>query len=162
MRSKRSCHSRKADHWRPTVGIEPRPACAQQKGLAPGKNDQGLASLLSGLLEASFQGRETQEKAACEQCGTKFSELRKGGKFGCEECFSAFRRDLRVLLQNTTGHKKHRGKYPARLKNVKSYLVDRAALKAQLKEAVKREDYEKAAQLRDRLKAFEEEPRRSL
>jgi protein-arginine kinase activator protein McsA len=42
------------------------------------------------------------------------------------------------------------------LDSYKRLLVDRASLKQELEEALKREDYETAASLRDRMRSMEE------
>ena len=74
------------------------------------------------------------------------------------ECYSLFHREIRSLLEKTVGENQHTGKYPRRLLELKTFLVDVVRLKESLKQALKREDYEKAAALRDRIKDLEKIP----
>jgi protein arginine kinase activator len=53
------------------------------------------------------------------------------------------------------GRTQHRGKYPKRLMAYKTLLIDIEELKRKLDRAVKKEDYEEAALLRDQIKELE-------
>jgi protein arginine kinase activator len=47
------------------------------------------------------------------------------------------------------------GSYPLRLGQVRSVLSDRMSIRTKLEESVAKEDYERAAMYRDRLRALE-------
>jgi protein arginine kinase activator len=68
-------------------------------------------------------------------------------KLGCSECYTVFNREIQSLLDQEP--KNYRGKYPKRLANFKTFLVDVLKLKEGLKDALQKEDYESAARLRD-------------
>lgn len=133
-------------------------SCAQKRGITSSddKIELSLSQLLTGLIDAKAEGKEERASESCPRCGMKLSEFRKQGKLGCPECYSAFKREVDLFLENTAGTSRHRGKYPARLLAYKSLLVDREMLQVRLKEAVIHEDYEAAAVIRDKLRAIEQ------
>jgi protein arginine kinase activator len=130
--------------------------CAQEKGLIKEEESEiSISNLLSGLID----GKETvgAEEAAesCPRFGTKASEFRKRGKLGCPVCFEAFQRDVRSILSQMAGRTRHVGKMPRSEQSKGPVEPDREALSSELREAIEREDYESAAQLRDRIRELE-------
>ncbi len=88
----------------------------------------------------------------CDICGLTFSKFRETGRFGCSSCYKTFGERLNPLLKKVHGNITHTGKVPnkagGRIKTVR--VIER--LKHELELAVKSEEYEKAAQLRDKIK----------
>lgn len=131
-------------------------SCAQQSGEFQLFPDP--ASLLQNLL-ANFvgqeQGPQPQTDVRCSSCGFRFSEFRETGRLGCPACYTQFRSELEPMLRRLHGTTEHRGKLPRRLGEVyeKSRRVQK--LREELQQAVRNEEYERAAQLRDELKAVE-------
>lgn len=97
------------------------------------------------------------DETRCKVCGTTYSEFKSTGRLGCENCYKTFKPQLDTVLQNMQGSTSHIGKVPAsqRDKYNTKYEIDK--LRKELKEAVQIEDYEKAAKLRDQIKAIEKE-----
>jgi len=93
---------------------------------------------------------------SCPSCGTRFRTIRQTGRVGCAECFRVFHNRIEHLLEQLGFSELHAGRYPARLASYKRLLIDREALRHQLSEALTREEYERAAELRDRIKSLEE------
>jgi protein arginine kinase activator len=89
----------------------------------------------------------------CPDCGLKFMEFRARGWLGCPNDYRVFSRGLLPLLTRAHGASRHVGKVPQR--RIESN--GRLRLRAQLREAIAREDYEEAAQLRDQLRPKEAE-----
>ncbi len=87
----------------------------------------------------------------CPVCGWRLADLREIGRLGCPHDYQAFRNVLTTILQRSHGATRHVGKTPRR-RPVTPQRLDRLALRAQLREAITREDYEEAARLRDRLR----------
>jgi protein arginine kinase activator len=77
---------------------------------------------------------------------------------GCPECYTVFAKEAQSFFQQMVEKPQHRGKLPKRLRTYKTYLVDVVKLKEGLKEALRREDYERAARIRDRIKDLENIP----
>lgn len=82
-----------------------------------------------------------------------YQQFKRYGKFGCSECIDAFKDRIEPLIQNIHGHRRHKGKYPGQHKvSESSESGEIEILKKELKEAIEVENYEKAAELRDRIK----------
>ena len=133
--------------------------CARKKGVSTdqdGNMQFSLSHLLGGLVDSAEQEDETGMPATeCPNCHTSLKELREQETAGCPECYTVFRGQIDELLGEYTDVTTHRGRYPEKLKAYKTILVDKEALKKQLKEAVYREEYETAARLRDRIQEME-------
>ncbi len=93
----------------------------------------------------------------CEACGVKFVEFRNSGRLGCPHDYDGFRDDLLPLLESIHGDIKHQGKRPRRRPRSAVNPVELAGLRKKLQKAVQDEKYETAAELRDRIKALEDE-----
>jgi protein arginine kinase activator len=106
--------------------------------------------------EEEADDREQVGQRTCSSCGIKFVEFRNSGRLGCPHDYEAFRADLLPLLENIHGETRHRGKVPRRLPQSKQMQSELMHLRRQLNQAVTREAYEEAAQLRDRIRQLEE------
>ncbi len=130
--------------------------CAQEKGLIREEDSElPIANLLSGLLEGKDVTGAGDVKDVCPKCGLKASEFRKQGKLGCPECFQAFEKDVRAIVSQMAARPRHTGKLPRTLVVEHAAAVEGDGLREELREAVEQEDYELAAQLRDRLREME-------
>ncbi len=58
-----------------------------------------------------YQGRSGDEPR-CASCGMTYSEFNRLGKFGCPDCYEAFKEEIPPLLRRIHGHSKHVGKVP--------------------------------------------------
>ena len=85
----------------------------------------------------------------CGRCGLPYEEFRKSGRLGCAGCYESFAAPLDGVLDRYHGAKEHAGKAPLRSPEAIK------ALRAELEDAVAREDFESAARLRDRLVRLE-------
>lgn len=127
-------------------------SCAHEEGASA--VPPAVAGLLS-LLGAAPPVREKSAPARCPSCGLKWTEFSKTGFLGCASCYDAFGAQLKVLLKEMQGASKHAGKASsnaARSMAAKGRQDETAALKRRLDEALRRENYEDAAKLRDQLK----------
>jgi protein arginine kinase activator len=92
----------------------------------------------------------------CPVCGLKFIDFRNTGRLGCAHDYDEFREQLAPLLENIHGETRHCGKTPRRLPQNQQTQSELVQLRRQLVQAVNREAYEEAAQLRDRIRRLEE------
>ncbi len=130
--------------------------CAHEKSVQM-EQQFGLADLLAGLSDFGKQVvDQQQEKLACPRCGLTYDDFKKFGRLGCSGCYAAFREQLSVLLKKIHGSNRHYGKAPEALsqfeKDKNEILRD---LRDQLDHAVHAEDFERAAELRDRIRDLE-------
>jgi protein arginine kinase activator len=141
--------------------------CAKEKG-ASMQQHFGIADLLSGLVDipADMVSRKSHIGIKCPGCGMSYDNFKKMGRFGCARCYGAFRRALYPLFKKIHGTSSHIGKVPDKQIPVKLGKKDKADkacavkdklkdLKARLLDAIKMEEFEQAAVLRDEIKALE-------
>jgi protein arginine kinase activator len=134
-------------------------ACAQKEGITV-KSQLSLNELLSSLIAAHQQtdGASAVEKTdkVCGQCGMTMEQFRKQALLGCPNDYKVFEDNLRDVIEKTQdGNSQHIGKIPPSAQNAEA--KDTSAideLKRRLDAAVKAEDYELAAKLRDQIKAI--------
>ena len=119
-----------------------------------------IQNLLAGLLdipkEDNLISKEIKD-TRCERCGMTYNNFRQEGKFGCSDCYSSFSDRLDPLLKKIHGHDTHIGKIPRKAGGSIRIKKDISSLKNKLKLAVKNEEFEKAADLRDEIKRLEKE-----
>jgi protein arginine kinase activator len=115
----------------------------------------------------SKRREQSFESACCPTCGLDFSSFRETGILGCPDCYESFRMPLGIFLHKTQGAESHwvasdafgeigvrsggmnrRTDIPAEKAENRGNIT---RLRLELNEAISREDYERAAQLRDML-----------
>lgn len=134
--------------------------CAAQKGglMFDFSNKYSISNLLGSFFGSHYNIAEMKPNsppATCPNCGMNYSDITQTGKLGCAECYSAFERELQPSLRKIHGNRQHVGKIPAR--GGEKVLLNRQIqkLKQNLQQAVAGEEYEKAAEIRDRIKETE-------
>ncbi|MEX2025662.1 MAG: UvrB/UvrC motif-containing protein, partial [Pirellulaceae bacterium] len=95
---------------------------------------------------------------ACPVCGITFHEFRTKGRLGCPHDYTFFERELTPLILNIHGEPKHTGKRPRRGVVAADQQTERIRIRREMKEAIDKENYERASQLRDKLKGLDELP----
>lgn len=113
------------------------PACAQEEGIV----DTNFFTLFSSPAKST-------QKAVCPSCKNTFDFYKKTGRFSCPDCYGAFADSVEGILKKihkTTEHKGDMSSVPTKLDK----------LKLELRDAIESENFEKAAQLRDEIKALE-------
>ncbi len=122
-----------------------------------------LANILSGLAaNLPMQKQIAQEESiSCSGCGLTFEQFTRQGRFGCGECYKAFRNRLEMIMRKIHGASMHRGKTPSFEisddATVKTFTVkEEERLKDELQKAISSEDFERAAEIRDKLKSLQD------
>ena len=127
-------------------------------GLADGFADM-LAWVLSAITTSGTSGEEKDEKAeapdkTCPRCGMSLRTFRKSGRLGCPECYKAFHDELQPVLAHIHGRVQHAGRRPLEGEEEQKTRSLQEELSREMEEAVRAEDFERAAQIRDRLRAL--------
>ena len=115
-----------------------------------------LGSFFGNALPARTQATR------CEFCGSTYSDIASSGHVGCAHCYELFKDQLLPSIRRIHGNTTHCGKNSktsASAVKAKSEEETKEAkikkLKAKLDEAVKEQNFEKAAELRDKIKELE-------
>jgi len=126
-------------------------------------SQKNLNELLINLLNAfsRYRGEESynisEVEIKCPNCGQKYTEFIESGKIGCSKCYEIFNKQIKPLLNRLHGYSQHKGKIPNAVKRRLEGVQKIAIIKDELQKAVSKEEYEKAARLRDLI--IEEEKR---
>jgi protein arginine kinase activator len=114
-------------------------ACARKQGIAVEP-------------AASSGGGTDDETASCPNCGLLYKDFKETGWLGCAQCYGAFAARIEELLQQVHGAQRHTGK---QYKQAAVLPRDLKQLKTVLARALKNEEYELAAAIRDTIHSLE-------
>ncbi len=129
--------------------------CAEKENLGTFFSG-GADSLFSGFFSDSILGGTgIAEKKICPLCKSTKRELAKTGRAGCAECYNVFSEELSKIIYGIHGHTTHSGSAPGKHVEELTKRDEIEALKKEQEEAVLSENYEKAAEIRDKIKAIE-------
>ena len=92
----------------------------------------------------------------CNRCGMTFDSFKKTGMLGCPDCYATFENKLKPVLKRMHGNIVHTGKTTKEAGEQISREREIEQLKEQLKDAVDKEEYEKAAVIRDKIQSLKE------
>lgn len=144
-----------------TVNLDLCLECAAERGIdVPKGSNLEMGDLAAGLID-SLVDSETEKlgKVHCSFCGYAYSNFKQAGRFGCPDCYDSFRAQVLPLVRQIHGSVQHKGKSVADGgpgADIKKELVQ---LKDELARAVELEEYERAAEIRDRIKELERKAR---
>ena len=136
--------------------------CAAEKGIETGLglSDTPLGGFLAALGESADADAplSAAPETGCPSCGATLRDFRETGRVGCAECYRAFDAPLRELLRRLHGSTHHTGmRYAGTELPSATPPPDGGAreLREQLRRAIESEQFELAAELRDRLRERE-------
>ena len=144
--------------------------CAAEKGVETGASvakfplGDFLASLGKG---GAAEPTEAGIDIPCRSCGATLRDFRSSGRLGCAQCYESFAAHLRDLLRRLHGSTRHEGEAygtggatsPARASGAREKVAgptELEGLREQLRRAVEAENFELAAELRDRIRVMEQ------
>ena len=155
--------------------------CAAKQGIASAGTS--LNELLTNFVLPQLTGEPAAKKPrpvkarvpVCPTCGFSFEQFRQSGLLGCPSCYTAFENLLIPLLERAhEGAAQHVGKIPRRqteaalgkatvegakaLAELRERLEKEKLLRRQLEDAVKSEQYELAARIRDQIQRLAAQP----
>ena len=114
-----------------------------------------MESLFSAMLNNAFSTSAYTPVKGCSKCGMTYDEFRSTGKFGCGECIDTFKERLMPVINSIQGYDSHTGKIPKRAGGSFKVKKDIEKLKFQLQQSIEKEEYEKAAKIRDKIREME-------
>lgn len=94
----------------------------------------------------------------CPACNWTLKALRQTGRVGCPECYKVFREVIDNALENMHRGKLHVGKQPGTESQdtASGLMLELMNLQKELEEVIQREEYEKAAELRDKIRLLKD------
>jgi protein arginine kinase activator len=128
-------------------------ACSKEKGV----NDPtgfALADLLLGM-GAAQEIEKNPSAQRCPVCGFTQADFKKTGRMGCSACYEVFADGLEGMLKNMHKGPEHIGKAPEAFERTRQIEREIRSLQMSLDEAVAAEQYERAADLRDKIRRIE-------
>jgi protein arginine kinase activator len=140
--------------------------CASARGFHPPLENVPfpLAQILENLAQSVPQGSkaEPMPSLTCPNCHLTFEDFTRQGRFGCGECYRAFRPRLEGIMRKIHGASLHRGRAPIAGAEAESGdrpipVKEEERLETELHKAIEAEDFERAAELRDKLKSIKEQ-----
>lgn len=140
--------------------------CAQDGAMFTGFSNFSINNLLSGLLNfdpmMKKEGAQREAQGAaqktlrCETCGLTYAQFSKSGRFGCSDCYKFLGERLDPLFRRIHGNTQHIGKVPERTGGQIKIRKELEQLKTALQKYIASEEFEKAAEIRDRIRALEQ------
>ena len=117
-------------------------------------NEDTLRDKEENLL--AIDKESEQEDIKCPNCCSTYNEYRETGKLGCSRCYEVFEKQLKPIIKNMYSYEEYIGKSPKKDNNRIYISKEIRILKEDLNKAVDQEEYEKAADIRDKIKELEQ------
>jgi protein arginine kinase activator len=131
--------------------------CAAERGVETtigGSTKPQISNFLSTIHE-QMPGAKG-EPVHCSFCAATLADFRATGRLGCAHCYDAFETSLRDLLRRVHGNSRHIGRrYVAPLLSELPHVSSATELRDRLKRAIEAEQFELAADIRDKLRGIE-------
>jgi protein arginine kinase activator len=131
--------------------------CAAERGVeAPTAMKSPLGSFLAAMGKGGVEESTLPARAdACPDCDATLRDFREIGRLGCPSCYTTFAVPLRELLRRLHGATTHVGeRYIGPGETELAQVAAREQLREALAAAVVAEQFERAAELRDRLRSM--------
>ena len=129
------------------------PECAKKLG-----TDSFMPFSLGDVFPTAFSSFRPQAQT-CSACGTSLYDISRTGLLGCPSCYDQLRDGIMPIISRVQNRVRHTGRSPVGFESKKLNTPaddsPAAQLKKQLEQAVANEEYEKAAELRDQIRALE-------
>ncbi len=132
-----------------------------QAGNEPATGGSMAAVLAQQMAQQMAVGQTAEELAeldrqACPVCGITFFDFRSNGRLGCPHDYICFEKQLQPLILNIHGEAEHTGKTPRHSPEGSQRRTEMIRFRREMQDAIKEEDYERASQLRDKIRQIEE------
>ena len=106
----------------------------------------------AGIIYSMFNNTPMKSKR-CSNCGTSIKEFQQTGYLGCSKCYTEFGDVIEPVIRRVQGNTAHVGRVPT---PVTKPTTEKDRLMMELEQAIRVEDYKKAAVLRDKIKSIQE------
>ena len=128
--------------------------CAAVNGSVFGFGFEKGADNLFDSLFSSGNLSSARSRRSCPLCGATARDINGSGRAGCAKCYEVFREELGSAAYRIHGGAKHVGRAPGNHKEEMERQAKIEALKNEQAKAIEEQNYERAAELRDEIKAL--------
>lgn len=136
--------------------------CAKEKGYTNLFADMhsDFSSILGSFFSNALPAKS--ETTRCPVCMSTYHDIAKTGQVGCAKCYEVFLAELMPSIRRVHGNTTHCGKAPVNIvkDNPSTEEENQTAkvenMKAELEKAIKEQNFEYAAKLRDMINEMEE------
>ena len=99
----------------------------------------------------------TQASIKACTCGMTISKYKKHSLLGCPNCYETFKEQITAVIASVQdSHTEHVGKTPKTINSNSERKIMTRRLLRELEQAISKEEYEKAAKIRDKIKHLSE------
>lgn len=131
--------------------------CARNAGVGL-KVTFSISDILGNLMEPKVsKATRDMQQLRCPECGITYQEFKSKARLGCANDYEVFRAGLLPLLEKIHNATQHVGKLPHTVDATLKKENELNRLKRELDGMVKSENFEKAAEIRDRIRTLEVE-----
>jgi protein arginine kinase activator len=130
--------------------------CAAERGVetSVATPKHPLGEFLQAVQQQSVSA--SADAGKCSFCGMTMKDFRDTGRLGCARCYTTFESSMRELLRRVHGGPRHIGRaYRAPHDEVLEKAGTLGELREKLRRAIEQEQFETAAELRDRIRVLE-------
>ncbi len=117
----------------------------------------GAPAQEAGKPEPAGSQEDASAQLLCQKCGWDSTRFRKTGRLGCADCYKTFSEIVSPALANMHRGVLHTGKIPgldASADQSRRRALEIMKLQKELEDCVRREDFERAAVIRDEINKF--------
>lgn len=130
-----------------------KPTVVKTSGEEPPPFVEELVKATLGFMKGVAEAEEN-ERRVCPVCHAKWDKLKEDGRLGCPACWRTFARQIRTEFLSAEFGRAHIGAAPA-IDRLPDARAVRAVLERDLKAAIAREDFHRAADLKRQLDALD-------
>lgn len=134
-------------------------SCAAHLGLPHATTPAQNKAVLFKLLQKTAQKSQQKTGLTCDRCGLSLNDFRQTGRVGCADCYTTFRAHLEPMLLGMHQATRHVGRGPGASAAETDLNEQITRLRERMDLAIREEDYEDAARLRDELTKLQDHDR---
>ena len=130
--------------------------CAAERGVetSVASPKHPLGEFVKAVQEQSVPA--STDAGRCSFCGLTMRDFRDTGRMGCARCYTTFEASMRELLRRVHAGPRHIGRqYHAPQDSTMEKASVLGELREKLRRAIEQEQFEVAAEIRDRIKVLE-------
>ena len=134
------------------VAVKIKPTIITADGESPPEFIQNFLDAAVGLIEGVVKSENAPKEPKCRVCGATWKQIKETRIFGCPDCWSQFAENIKMEFLCGSYGTKHIGKIPEKTHDG---TPSRAFLEKELKDAVAKQNYRKAARIKKQLDELE-------